>query len=176
MAHSTQRQFFERIKKEFPAFFVNSKVIDFGSLDINGSLKDLFVNCDYTGVDIQEGKNVDKISKAHEYHSEKVDAVVSAEMLEHDEHWQKSLLNMYELLRDGGLMVISAAGPSRKEHGTIKKFRKGDIRAWGTDPTYYKNITEEMMNEFISKTSKQFSKYKIEYSENKKDLYFHGLK
>lgn len=39
MAHPAQRQFFERIKKEFPDYFVNSKVIDFGSLDINGSSK-----------------------------------------------------------------------------------------------------------------------------------------
>lgn len=135
------------------------------------------MNCDYVGVDIQEGKNVDKISKAHEYRSEKVDVVVSAEMLEHDEHWLESLLNMYELLRDGGLMVISAAGPLRREHGTIRKFRDGDVRAWGTNPTYYKNITKEMMNEFIGKTSKQFSKYNIEYGNKRGyDLYFYGLK
>lgn len=176
MAHLTQRRFFEKVKTEFPNYFVNTKVIDFGSLDINGSLKGLFSNCNYIGVDIREGKNVDRVSKAHEYCSEKVDIVVSAEMLEHDAYWLESLLNMYELLKNGGLMAVSAAGPLRKEHGTLRTFRKGDIRAWGESPTYYRNITKEMMEEFIGKTLKRFSRYNIEYGWEGRDLYFYGIK
>ena len=65
MAHTEQRNFCKSVKAKYPDFFKNKKVLDIGSLDINGSNRDLFENCDYIGLDVGEGKNVDIISIGH---------------------------------------------------------------------------------------------------------------
>jgi hypothetical protein len=37
-------------------------------------------------------------------------------MLEHDPHWRASLRRMVELLRPGGVLILTCAGPSREPH------------------------------------------------------------
>lgn len=172
MAHLQQQQFFDRVKESYPEHFKGISVVDFGSLDINGSLKDMFVDCHYTGVDIRPGKNVDVVCMAHRFVGEPVDTVVSGEMLEHDEHWLESLLNMYALLKDGGLMAISAAGEGRPEHGTNRTLDP----LWGTSPSYYRNMTEEMFQIFKSQLSKPFRESSTEVRPDVFDIYFYGVK
>jgi SAM-dependent methyltransferase len=169
MAHKAQREFFERVKAKFPEFFTGKKVLDCGSLDINGNLKDLFIGGEYCGVDIHEGPNVDIVSKVHDLpFDNELDVIVSAEMLEHDEHWKESLQHMYKMLKPGGLLIISAAGKGRPEHGT-----KG--LNWGTSPDYYGNITEKHFFEALD-LPKQFKDRFMEYNEADKDFYFYGFK
>ena len=172
MAHPEQHNFFLKVREKFPNKFKNVNVLDFGSLDVNGSLKDLFEDSKYIGIDIHEGKNVDVISKAHEFKIDTLaDTVVSGEMLEHDEYWMESLLNMYNCLKEGGLMVVSAAGDNRLEHGTGNA---GDPWIWGTSPNYYKNITFQMICEFCQKIS--VSEFYFEYGVGKFDVYFYLIK
>lgn len=110
MAHREQRIFIGMVRELYPEYFLGNRVVDFGSLDINGSNKIWFDLCDYTGVDIGEGKNVDVVSKAHEYKPEKkFDVVITTEMLEHDMYWEKSLQNMLDLLVPNGLLIITCA-------------------------------------------------------------------
>ena len=151
MAHPEQRQFFERVKHMHPWSFKDVHVLDCGSLDVNGSLRDLFEGGSYTGIDIVAGRNVDIAVPVHEFGSPnspgfigdtvKFDTIVSGEMLEHDPHWRESLKRMYELLKPRGLLAISCAGPGRPEHGT----RRSGTGVW-TDPAtpdYYLNISQE---------------------------------
>ena len=42
MAHEQQKNFFKRVKEKYPKYFTDVKVLDIGSLDINGSIKDVF--------------------------------------------------------------------------------------------------------------------------------------
>ena len=95
MAHPVQQQFCSNIKSRFPQYFKNVKVIDVGSLDINGNNKYLFEDCDYIGLDIIEGKNVDVVSVAHEYdgENESFDVVLSTNAMEHDIYYPKTLQN-----------------------------------------------------------------------------------
>ena len=169
MAHPTQRDFFNKVKNKFPNKFKDISVVDFGSLDVNGSLKSMFENSSYIGVDIVSGRNVDVISKAHEYKSDSIDIIVSGEMLEHDQFWKESLDNMYSLLKLGGLMAISCGGLNRLEHGTK---RTGNI--WGTDENYYRNITEKDFYDWVK--DKDFMEYEISTYINKFDTYFWGIK
>ena len=172
MSHLQQQQFFDRIRARFPEKFKGISVIDFGSLDFNGSLKTMFTDCHYVGVDIHAGKNVDVVCKAHEYISEPVDTIVSGEMLEHDEHWLESLLHMYALLKPGGLLAISAAGVGRPEHGTNRTMDP----MWGTSPSYYRNITAQMFLNFIDALPTPLKDWGIEVRTDICDIYFYGIK
>ena len=82
MAHQAQVDYCLFVKNKFPEFFKNTRVVDFGSLDINGSNRQFFDDCEYTGLDIGEGKNVDIVTKAHEYNApdSSYDVVVSQNM------------------------------------------------------------------------------------------------
>ena len=100
MAHKAQKDFFQEVKNKFPNSFKNVDVVDFGSKDFNGSLKEFFTDSNYVGIDISEGKNVDVVSKAHLYQPDnQFDVVVSGEMLEHDEYWAQLPYLRYLLLQ-----------------------------------------------------------------------------
>lgn len=176
MAHAAQRNFFERVKAQFPEYFKGKKVLDCGSLDVNGTLKDLFEECDYTGVDIHPGKNVDVVSLVHELGhkvlsgecDEAYDTIVSAEMLEHDEHHVKSIKRMVEMLKPGGLLVISAAGVGRAPHGIGGEGGED----WSTGNGYYRNVTWE---DFYGEGNKYYDHY-VEHNHADHDIYFVAVK
>jgi len=167
--HKEAKDWFKSVKRQHPNHFVNKKVLDCGSLDINGSLRDLFQSCEYVGVDIRKGKNVDVVSTIHdlEWRNGYFDTAVSAEMLEHDQHYRRSILRMYDLLKPGGLLAISCAGYGRAEHGTR---RTGD--EWGTSPNYYRNIHGIDLSFILNE--ERFKTFTLCYKE--KDLYYVGLK
>lgn len=135
-----------------PRFFEFKSVLEMGSLNVNGSLRTLFDNCDYTGVDVIAGKDVDVVGAFHEIDFDiiRFDVVCSVNSLEHDMHFDKTLPRMYELLKAGGLMFISA-GFKWEEHGTLKhtKWASGTAQLKGGWEHYYKNITpEDVMRHF----------------------------
>ena len=80
MAHEKQREFFRKVKSMNPQFFTDVKVLDIGSLDINGSNRHAFEHpYSYIGVDLSEGKNVDVICPGHLYESGyQFDTVISS--------------------------------------------------------------------------------------------------
>ena len=53
MAHPEQAEFFTSMRQHYAASFNGARVLEGGSLDINGSVRDWFSGCDYTGVDLQ---------------------------------------------------------------------------------------------------------------------------
>lgn len=178
MAHKAQFDYVQKVKSQFPSYFKDSVVYDFGSLDINGNNKVHFENPTYTGVDIGEGKNVDVVSKAHEFKPrKKADVVISTEMLEHDMYWEQSMKNMVSRLKKGGLLVITCATHGRPVHGTIST--KGtdspftsQIEGWSN---YYKNLGED---DFIKALNpdKNFSEWEITLENDHKDIQFYGIK
>jgi SAM-dependent methyltransferase len=159
------------MKAKFPEYFYKKKVLEAGSLDINGSVRGFFTACWYTGVDVGAGKGVDLVSPIHEVvATEEFDVVVSTEMLEHDQHWQLSLKRMYDNLKPGGLFIFSCAGPTRQEHGT-KRTTPGDS-PYTTD--YYRNISIEDFRSILPEEF--FSESSIYYLRNQADLLFWGKK
>lgn len=137
MAHQQQTDYCLLQKARFPLSFKSKDVLDVGSLDINGNNRYLFEDCQYTGIDLWEGKNVDIVCSAHEYAPDKqYDTIISTEMLEHNKDWYKSLWNMYNMLKSGWLMLITCAWEWRPEHGTT---RTSPVDAPFTND-YYMNI------------------------------------
>ncbi len=120
--HHANCLFWESCKKRHPQYFINTRVIEFGSYNINGSVKDYFDSpTEYVGVDWRDGPGVDLISFAHEVvYDNKFDVVISASMLEHDPYWDKSISNMLEGLSHDGILFLSwgAARNAEHEHDT----------------------------------------------------------
>ena len=179
MAHKEQAEFCTKVKNLLPQFFENKKVLDVGSLDINGNNKFLFKNCDYTGIDIGHGKNVDYVTKTHEYDapSEYYDVIISTECFEHDMFYELSIENSYRMLKKGGLFLFTCATTGRPEHGTRKTTPQDaplllNYASWSD---YYKNLTEEDIKKF-HKVSELYSDYKFEVNNESHDLYFYGIK
>ena len=99
MAHREQREWCELVKYAHDEFFVGTNVLDIGSLDINGNNRYLFEQCNYTGIDIGEGKNVDVVCSGHLFESDDLfDVVISTECFEHDEYWEQTLKNVINKL------------------------------------------------------------------------------
>lgn len=131
----------------------------------------MFKDCNYTGIDIVGGQDVDIISKTHEvnFPDNTFDAVCTGEMLEHDEYWKLSLQKMYDVLKSDGLLIISCGGRDRPEHGTR---RTGSY--WGTSPDYYRNVTAEDIKEIYKEN--MFTETHYEENETAHDTYFYGIK
>lgn len=179
MAHPQQAEFCQKVKKLLPEYFKDKKVLDVGSLDVNGNNRYLFENCEYTGLDISEGKNVDVVCLAHKFDAPDCyfDTIISTECFEHDPYFALSLQNIVRLLKSDGLFLFTCATEGRKEHGTSKN------EIWASPLTavtegfkdYYKNLTEEDIRTAID-IDKHFSKFEFEVNEESKDLYFYGVR
>jgi SAM-dependent methyltransferase len=98
------------------------RVLEVGSLDVNGSVRPLFSNVrSYTGLDQQAGRGVDVVANAHQLPAIKglkppYDVVISTEMLEHDPAFWRSLLGMSHALRPGGYLLLTARGNGFPKH------------------------------------------------------------
>lgn len=179
MAHIQQKEFCLSLRNRVPKYFFNTRVLDCGSLDINGSNKDLFVNCHYTGIDIAHGNNVDIVSKIHEFNARDglYDTICSTECFEHDKFYNLSLNNMVRMLRSGGLLFFSCATTGRPEHGTkaTTPFNSPFTSSSESWEDYYKNLTEEDIRDVLD-IDGIFSAYQFSVNLEIKDLYFWGIK
>lgn len=170
--HKEAKQFIKQVKAEYPEFFKNKKVLEVGSLDINGSVRQFFEDCLYSGIDLGDGPGVDGVIHVADLDVfAKFDAVISTEALEHDARWAESLAAMYKDLEVGGLLLITCAAPNRWEHGTTRT-DGGKKSPFTSD--YYRNISVE---DFASVLPPNFfSKSYLGYRGDMEDLYFAGIK
>jgi SAM-dependent methyltransferase len=114
-------------------------VLEVGSQNVNGSPREVFKLHGpkrYVGVDFAHGKGVDLVMDVSDlttyFGPESFDVVVSTEMLEHAQSWRVSVDQMKDVLRPGGLLVLTARGPGFPYHGyphdywrfTIEDFRE----------------------------------------------------
>lgn len=180
MAHREQQEFCMAVRKLFPEHFHMKRVLDVGSYDVNGNNRYLFPHCDYIGIDVGEGPNVDYISPGHEWVSDyQYDTIISTECFEHDMHWKSTWQNIcYNLLKPGGMFLMTCATIGRNEHGT-RRSGAGDSPSttnmsndWSD---YYLNLTEENIRSAIN-PDEVFSWYKFYSNDIAKDLYFWGIK
>ena len=177
MAHKEQIEFCGQVRLRLPQAFKLRRVLDCGSLDVNGNNRWLFNDCRYIGVDIGEGKNIDIVSLIHKlkYKDESFDTIISTECFEHDKHYKKSLQTIIRLLKPEGLFLFTCATTGRKEHGTARTTPQlsltAKISGW---EDYYKNLEIQDITEAIDMDI--FSSYKFSVNDTPKDLYFWGIK
>lgn len=177
MAHSQQMKFVGSLKDKFPSHFTSSKVLEVGSLDINGTVRIFFENADYTGIDVGPGKGVDLVCHGQEYRGPDniFDTIISCECFEHNPYWVETFNNMFRVCKSGGLIIMSCATTGREEHGTknFKPFASPLTVNLGWN--YYKNLTEADFRSVFD-IDKMFETYEFSVNMFYKDLYFFGIK
>ena len=173
MAHQQQFDFVKTVANAFPNNFANCKVLEVGSLDINGSVRQFFQDCDYIGIDLGHGRGVDIVCQGQDYNApdNTFDTCISCECFEHNPAWVETFQNMHRMVKPGGLIVMSCATIGRAEHGT-KRTSPADAPFCDD---YYKNLTEQDFVENFD-IDNMFSVYEFAVGQATKDLYFYGVK
>jgi SAM-dependent methyltransferase len=180
MAHKEQKVWCESIKEMLPSSFQNKKVLDVGCLDINGNNRYLFQNCEYTGIDVAPGPNVDIVSLGHEYNApdNTFDTIISTECFEHDMFFPKTFMNIVRMLKPGGLFMFTAGGIGRGEHGTLRTdggFSSpltSKIPGW---ENYYRNVDVNWVKSFCN-IEETFTEHQFSYEPTVCDIRFWGIK
>lgn len=159
--HTAAFNFVSRIKTEYPDLFRNKRVLEYGSYDVNGTIRVLFENCEYIGIDFRPGPHVDVVSMAHEYYPPwQADVVITMEMLEHDAMYTASLASMVGALKRGGSLIVTTASPHRPSH-----YMEG-----ASSPGWYMGLA---VSDIIDSIEDKFriSRYIVDDSPGINDLY-----
>lgn len=107
----------------------SSRVADMGSMNINGSYKDLFTG-EYVGIDLEWGKNVRLIIGSEAWDNIGLfDTVICGQVLEHCEHVPELMDNIVRILKPGGYccLIVPSAGPA---HGSVwvKNYSQDEVK------------------------------------------------
>ena len=169
MSHQSQLDFVASIKRKFPEYFIEKRVLEIGSLDINGSVRQFFDDCTYIGVDLGEGKGVDLVAHGQDliFPANSFDVSISCECFEHNPEWVKTFNNMVRMTH--GLVIMTCATTGRPEHGTR---RTSPSDAPFCDD-YYKNLTAHDIKSSCDLS--KFVEYKFSTCDSPADLYFWGI-
>jgi len=176
MAHLEQMFFIENIAKHLPEYFNNKKVLEVGSLNVNGSVRCYFKECDYLGVDISEGEGVDVICRGEDFGggANSFDVVISTEMFEHNAQWIKCWLNMLRVLKEDGLMIFTCASLGRKQHGTARFEPQSSPLTVAQGDHYYKNLATSDFESLVD-LNLIFEVFSFYEDRTSGDLYFFGI-
>lgn len=159
---------FAYIKAHTPADA--ARVLDIGSLDVNSSeqglsLRALFPDADYHGIDTQKGPGVDEVCAAADYDGKgRFDLVISTEALEHAERPQDIIECAWRALAPGGMFLLTAAAPERAAH---------NCNGTGWDgKEWYANIEPEQLKAWLA----DWDDVEVVHAPSVGDVYARALK
>lgn len=135
--HTAARHFIETALNDFGP--ITGEVVEFGSRDANGGVRDLFPNArSYFGIDVADGEGVDMVGDAARWQPKQAYAcVISTETFEHTMQWREMLRIAALALAPDGIMLITCATGSRPPHSaTIPDSRP-------SPGEYYGNVREQ---------------------------------
>jgi SAM-dependent methyltransferase len=100
------------------------RILEVGAIDVNGSIRPIlerFQPAEYIGVDLIEGKGVDRICRVEdlvtEFGPNSFDFVVASELLEHVRDWRSAVSNLKNVCKPNGIIFITTRSPGFKYHG-----------------------------------------------------------
>jgi SAM-dependent methyltransferase len=178
--HEEARNFTTFVVSILPKYFLDKRVLDVGSGDINGNNNGLFSRCEYHGNDVVPANNVTIVSKTKDlpFDDEYFDTIVSTECFEHDPEYAESFLKIFQMLKPGGLFLFTCASTGRPEHGTRRTtpdLSYGTLGNLEDMVDYYKNLTIDDVKHVLN-LDECFSAWDSYYHPIAKDLYFVGVK
>ncbi|WP_146208907.1 class I SAM-dependent methyltransferase [Azospirillum sp. TSO22-1] len=176
MAHPEQVFFVRSIKNFLESHFVDAEVLEIGSLDINGSVREHFERCRYIGIDLELGPGVDVAcpgedfgGKAHQFNT-----IVSCEAMEHNRNWRETWLNMIRMLRKDGLMIMTCASLGRRRHGTAEDVPSDSPFTSHDGMNYYRNLDISDFTKLVNHDD-WFSVWGFFRDHVIRDVYFFGI-
>jgi SAM-dependent methyltransferase len=175
MSHPQQLEFVKLVKERFPSFFVAKRVLEIGSLDVNGSVRPYFSDCDYVGIDVGPGPGVDIVCQGQEFEAPKFDVVISCNCFEHNPFWKETFENMLRLCKPGGIVITTCASLGFPEHGTTITAPRDSPLTLGLGWDYYRNLTARDFRRAI-KIGTQLSRWMFCSDLSFCDLFFVGFK
>ena len=177
MSHYQQMSYIYNLKLKFPNQFTNKKVLEIGSLNINGTVRVFFDECDYIGIDVGAGNCVDIVCEGQNYDApdNTFDTTISCECFEHNPYWVETFKNMHRMTKPGGLVIMTCATDGRPEHGTPRTTPNDSPLTIGVGWEYYKNLNaNHFETEFNLK--EMFAQHAFSVDLYCHDLYFYGFK
>jgi SAM-dependent methyltransferase len=110
--HDTAMEFGKQFFTHYTKNLQNGIIIDIGSQDVNGSLREIapLENNTYIGIDFASGKGVDIILEdpyAFPIKDNTADIVVSSSCLEHSEFFWLTFSEMARITKPGGFLYIN---------------------------------------------------------------------
>ncbi len=118
---------FDKMEKFRDQYLMDKKsapltIMDLGSMNVNGTYRPLFdiSPWQYTGLDIEQGDNVDIVLKNSyswpEIKTDSVDVLISGQAFEHIEFFWITMLEIARILKPGGICCIIApsSGPEHR--------------------------------------------------------------
>lgn len=177
MAHESQRSFVALAAEHMPQFFAGRRVLEIGSLDVNGEIRNFFSDCTYIGLDVGPGRGVDIVCEGQKYAApaNSFDHVISCEAMEHNPYWLETFQNMVRLCKPGGLVLMTCATTGRPEHGTSRTAPNASPLTVGLAWNYYRNLTKSDFARSCNLAS-AFSMHRFWSNWRSYDLYFCGIK
>lgn len=138
-----------------------AKVLDVGSRNINGSVKDSIKQAgvgeplEFVGIDMLPGEGVDVVLNGHDlskrWPQATFDLVTCCETLEHDVEFWKTIEEMKKVLKPGGYLLVTVPSINFFIHDF---------------PSDYYRFTSEVFKDFIFK---DFEDVYVEYYYDKGD-------
>lgn len=143
-------------------------VVEFGSRNINGGVKDLISSVSYYGIDLYPGPDVDEVADAVSWRGdEPADLIVCCEVLEHAPDVEGIVWSAAENLLPGGLFIITCATNPRAPHSAHDG---GPIY----EHEYYRNVEAEDLLPLLTEARFQFNT--VEINRRRGDLYVAATK
>ena len=152
--HQEVRDWLEELQRQYPEAFACDSVLECGSYNVNGSVRDLFAARGVRGSRLaagagrgrgQSGARVPRPVAwpgCEHKPGRHFDTVISTEMLEHDPHWRASVQRMLDLVKPGGTLIITCAAPGRGEHEL----------GCAPEPEYYREIGGAELADLVRKS------------------------
>lgn len=177
MAHRQQLGFVRTVAENLSEEWQTFSVLEIGSYDVNGSVRQFFSGADYVGVDLCTGPGVDVVGDGHsvDFGVDRFDLSISCECFEHNPQWVETFLNMVRMTKPGGVVIVTCASTGRREHGTTRTRTAASPGTQSIGWDYYCNVSKRMFMKRFDLES-IFSDYFVMYNFAKKDLYFVGVK
>lgn len=153
---------FAWVAKVAQAYGPFRRVVEFGSLDINGSPRVLFPGADYVGVDLQAGRGVDIVADCVTWESDvPADVVLCLETLEHASDRPGIIRSAWKALRPGGRLILTAACPPRLRHSGVHggpNLEPGEV---------YTNVQPVVLEKWLA----DFENVEMEIHKDRGDVY-----
>lgn len=118
--HYNNRLWLQDLKEKYPNNFKNCSVLEIGSQNVNGTARDYFEDCEYIGVDIEAGKDVDIVCDAGKTKfDKKFNTLLILSVFEHDLNWRHTLKHNLQWLKEDGICFVCFGAEGNLPHMDI---------------------------------------------------------